>query len=94
MNLPTLEEMKASLRLRLADPAKQEIATAVMQDLVDLQARALLGEENIERELRQVRSQFASFTATEVQVVSDTFRAWMQDATRFVVGTAIAAAVG
>lgn len=94
MNAPKLQDMVDTLRMRIADPAKQAIVTEVAVDLADLNSRSFAGEQNLEPELAQVKAQLSSLTATELQVFADTFRAWAQDATRFVVSTALGVALG
>lgn len=90
MNLPSPKDLIEQLRGRITDPARQAVVEQLAQDVTQLQARALAGEQ-LDQELAHVQAQVASLTATEAAFLRDALIGWVRQVTGAVVHGAFAA---
>lgn len=90
MNLPSPKDLIEQLRGRITDPARQAVVEQLAQDVTQLQARALAGEQ-LDQELAHVQAQVASLTATEAAFLRDALIGWVRQVTSAVVHGAFAA---
>lgn len=87
---PTLEEMLADLKGRIASPERKEVVAALTVDLAQLSTRALAGE-NVAGELQHVKAQGELLAASEVELVRNTLTDWIAIVTGAVIRGALAA---
>lgn len=84
-----LQEMLNELRGKVLSPERKEVVVALATDLAQLTSRSLAGED-VEKELKHVRSQGEMLSAAEIGLVRNTLLDWLALITASVVRGALA----